>query len=144
MGILDTRLSSLSHQGESRVSPSEFDVSVDIDPIFGCHLATGRLDRDGYAFFGRSRAHLVAWERERGAITSGLELDHLCRRRNCVALHHLELVTRAENELRKSWRRRARLTHCPSGHGLASNRIVTPEGGAVCRACNRAAESKRV
>jgi len=117
-------------------------MSTERDPIYGCERWTGKLDKDGYGFHGRSRAHIVAWERERGVVASGLELDHLCRRRNCVALHHLEPITRGENEKRKSWRYRARRTHCPAGHELAVNRIVTPEGGAVCRACNRAAESK--
>jgi len=117
-------------------------MSVVRDPIFGCELATGRRDRDGYAFHGATRAHIVAWSKVRGVIAPGMELDHLCRRRHCTALHHLELVTRGENELRKSWRYRARRKLCPAGHELATNGIVTPEGGRVCRACNRAAESQ--
>lgn len=115
-------------------------MSTERDPIFGCLLATGRKDRDGYAWHGKSRAHIVAWVAVHHSIADGMELDHLCRRRHCVALHHLELVTRAENEKRKSWRYRARRTHCPRGHELASNGIVTPEGGRVCRQCNRDAE----
>ena len=59
-----------------------------------------------------------------------LELDHLCRRRNCVALHHLEPVTRAENERRKSWAYRCRRKLCARGHELASA-LVTPEGIAL-------------
>jgi hypothetical protein len=114
-------------------------MAAEHDPIFGCLLSTGRRDREGYAFHGTTRAHIVAWQRERGAIAPELELDHLCRRRHCLALHHLEPVTRSENEKRKSWRYRARRTHCPAGHELAQHRIVTPEGGVVCRACNRAA-----
>jgi hypothetical protein len=116
-------------------------VSSERDPIFGCELVTSRLDKDGYAYHGKSRAHLVAWERVHGQVAAGMELDHLCRRRNCKALHHLERVARSEQELRKSWRYRARRTHCPRGHELATNRIVTPEGGCVCRQCNRDAES---
>jgi hypothetical protein len=119
-------------------------VSVERDPIFGCELATGRRDRDGYAFHGTTRAHIAAWVKARGAIAPGMELDHLCRRRHCTALHHLELVTRGENELRKRWRVRARWTHCPRGHELNGprelNGIMTPEGGRVCRTCNREAE----
>jgi len=117
-------------------------MSTERDPIFGCERWTGKLDRDGYGFHGRSRAHIVAWERAHGQVADGLELDHLCRRRNCCAPHHLEPITRAENEKRKSWRYRARRKLCPRGHELAKNGIVTPEGGRVCRACNRAAESK--
>lgn len=112
-------------------------MSTERDPIFGCELVTSRLDRDGYAFHGKSRAHIVAWVARSGAIADGLELDHLCRRRHCVALHHLEPVTRSENELRKSWRYRARRKVCPRGHKLSETRAITPEGGIVCRQCNR-------
>jgi len=112
------------------------------DPIFGCELWTGRLDRDGYGFHGRDRAHRVVWKRALGEIPEDMEPDHLCRRRACVALHHLELVTRRENELRKSWRYRARRMLCPRGHALADHGIVTPEGGRVCRQCNRDAEGQ--
>lgn len=118
-------------------------MSTERDPVFGCELATGRRDKDGYAFMGSTRAHIAAWEAEHGRIEPGMELDHGCRRRHCVALHHLELVTRAENEKRKSWRYRARRTHCPAGHELARTRIVTPEGGWACRECNRAAAERQ-
>lgn len=120
-------------------------MSTERDPIYGCELATGRKDDDGYAFHGRTRAHIHAWvtAHDGALIEPGMELDHLCRRRHCVALHHLELVTRSENELRKSWRYRARRVLCPRGHQLAIHAVVTPEGGRVCRACNREAEAKR-
>lgn len=114
-------------------------MSTERDPVFGCELSTGRRDRDGYAYHGRSRAHIVAWIAAHGQLADGLELDHLCRRRHCQALHHLETVTRSENERRKSWRFRARRERCPRGHELARTRIVTPEGGIVCRSCNREA-----
>lgn len=115
-------------------------MSAEHDPVFGCLLATGRRDKDGYAFHGRTRAHIAAWTPSHGPVPKGFELDHLCRRRHCKALHHLELVTRRENELRKSWRYRARRTLCPRGHNLTKTAIVTPEGGRVCRTCNREAE----
>lgn len=111
-------------------------VSTERDPIFGCELATGRRDREGYAFHGATRAHIAAWTAARGPVPPGLELDHLCRRRNCCALHHLELVTRSENELRKNPRYRIRRQRCPAGHDLNRNRIITPEQGIVCRRCN--------
>jgi hypothetical protein len=110
------------------------------DPIFGCELATGRLDREGYAFHGKTRAHIAAWEAANGPRPEGMEIDHMCRRRNCKALHHLELVTRSENERRKSFKHRIKRTHCPRGHSLATNRAVTPEGGIVCRECNRTSQ----
>jgi hypothetical protein len=116
-------------------------VSTERDPVFGCELATGRLDKDGYAFHGRTRAHIAAWTAKYGPIPPDKEIDHLCRRRACRALHHIELVTRSENELRKSWRHRARIKWCPRGHRMELYAIVTPEGGRVCRACNQLAAS---
>ncbi len=114
-------------------------MSVILDPIFGCQLATGRTDKDGYAFLGRSRAHIVAYEAAVGPIGDGLVLDHMCNRRNCVAPHHLEAVTQSVNLYRRNWRNRSRIKLCPKGHSLDINAIVTPEMGRVCRACNREA-----
>lgn len=116
-------------------------MSAERDPIFGCMLVTSRLDRDGYAFHGKTRAHIHAWTNEHGVPAEGMEVDHLCRRRNCTALHHLELVTRSENEKRKSWRYRARRTTCPRGHSMEFA-LVTPEGGRLCRSCEKEARGE--
>lgn len=113
-----------------------------IDSVFGCRLWQGKLDKDGYGFHGRSRAHIVLWEAEHGPVPEGFELEHRCRRRNCVALHHLEVVTRSVNEQRKSWANRVRQRRCPAGHDMTINAVVTPEGGRVCRQCNRDAEGR--
>lgn len=112
-------------------------MSTERDPIFGCLLWTGKLDKDGYGFHGRSRAHIVAWEAVHGQVPDGMELEHECRRRHCTAVAHLRLVTRSQNERLKSWRARARLTHCKNGHDLSVNAMVTPEGGRVCRTCSK-------
>lgn len=109
-----------------------------IDPVFGCELATGRLDREGYAFEGKTRAHIAAWERAHGQRPEGMEIDHRCRRRACRALHHLRLVTRSENEKLKSFKHRLKVP-CPVGHDMEINRAITPEGGVTCRACNKEA-----
>ena len=114
-------------------------MSVEVDPVFGCELVTSRLDKDGYAYHGLSRAHIVAWEAAHGPRPLDDEgkpkpIDHLCRRRNCRALHHLELVTKRENELRKSWRYRVAIKRCPRGHSM-EHALVTPEMGRLCRTC---------
>lgn len=107
------------------------------DPVFGCELVISRLDAEGYAYHGKSRAHIVAWIAERGPVPEGKVLDHLCRRRNCRALIHLEPVTQSENELRKRWAYRIKIKRCPAGHDLQLHRQVTPEGGIVCRRCSQ-------
>lgn len=104
---------------------------------FGCDVATGRLDRDGYAFHGKTRAHIVAWVARNGPVPSGKEVEHLCRQRACRSWWHLEAVTRSENELRKSYVYRVRRERCQFGHDLRVNRVITPNGGVVCRRCNR-------
>lgn len=112
------------------------DWPVKRDPVFGCWLWTGRKDRNGYGVTKSGRmAHRVVYESEAGPIVRGLEPDHLCRRRPCVAPHHLELVSRSEQERRKSWRYRVRhVKRCPRGHGITGP-ICTPEGGRLCRIC---------
>jgi hypothetical protein len=73
-----------------------------------CWLWTGGLTATGYGqfhFHGRPRvAHKYLYEFERGPVPDGLELDHLCRVRNCVRPDHLEAVTHAENIRRGEWR----------------------------------------
>lgn len=113
---------------------------VEHDPIFGCRIWKGTLTPNGYPVLdvdGRKSAHRVAYEKVHGPIKDGLVLDHLCRRSSCVAVHHLEAVTKDENERRKKLRHRVKRTHCPQGHTLAVNRVVTPEGGIICRECNK-------
>ena len=121
-------------------------MSSTYDPIFGCELVTSRLDKDGYAYHGKSRAHIVAWVKANGAVPLDADgkpkpLDHLCRRRNCKAPHHLEPVTKRENELRKKWEYRAARKKCARGHAMA-DAIVTPEMGRLCRTCHLEASGK--
>ena len=113
------------------------DVNTTPVPIIGCLIADGRKDRNGYVYAGSKLAHVAAWEQVHGPVPDDLVLDHLCRERACVALHHLEPVTQRENLLRKSWKYRARMVACPKGHPMSTNAIVTKWGGRVCRQCNR-------
>lgn len=122
--------------------------TIEVDTTFGCALWTGRTDRrDGRALVWRGRTPVVAYRAvyvaEVGPIKDELVLDHLCRRPHCVAPHHLEPVTPNENEKRKSWAYRARRTTCPQGHDMKLNAATTPEGGRVCRQCNREAQGER-
>lgn len=67
----------------------------------GCWRWTGTRDRQGYPFLNVGgaprRAHRLMYEQLVGPIPSGLELDHLCRVRDCVNPSHLEAVTHTEN-----------------------------------------------
>jgi HNH endonuclease len=72
----------------------------------GCWLWTGAL-ADGYGIFGikgkwSRGAHRIAYILIKGPIPARLQLDHLCRVRNCINPAHLEAVTLAENVKRSS------------------------------------------
>lgn len=74
-------------------------IRVDIES--GCWIWTAAMHRNGYGavrWKGQLyKAHRFAFEMLRHPVPSGLDLDHLCRRRNCVNPFHLEPVTRSEN-----------------------------------------------
>lgn len=68
----------------------------------GCWLWSASRYPDGYGRFvddGRVHigAHIFAFRRFRGEVPRGLELDHLCRVRECCNPDHLEPVTRSIN-----------------------------------------------
>jgi hypothetical protein len=72
-----------------------------IDEATGCWVWLRAKNAYGYGVLRPSRiqfqAHRVVYERHRGPIPEGLELDHLCRNTLCVNPAHLEPVTHAEN-----------------------------------------------
>lgn len=53
----------------------------------------GRLTVNGR----RERVHRYAYQLFVGPIPSGMEVDHVCHNRACVAPYHLRLATRAQN-----------------------------------------------
>lgn len=110
----------------------------------------GSLDRDGYGRFwveGRVvPAHRWAYEQTRGPIPVGLEVDHLCAVRRCVAVDHLDAVDHRTNVLRSTGPSaiNARRTKCTNGHDLTDSDNVHvayppshPRGMRKCRACAR-------
>ncbi|MFD5107163.1 HNH endonuclease signature motif containing protein [Streptomyces cinereoruber] len=110
----------------------------------GCMLW---LDVPGAGGYGQMRlngkaryAHRLSYMFNVGEIPVGLELDHLCRVRRCVAPGHLEAVSRRVNILRGQGASaiNAVRTHCKHGHAFdAANTYVTSRGVRQCRACKR-------
>ncbi len=109
-------------------------MTYQVDPVFGCRLWTGKLDRSGYATTGRGREYRRAYELAYGPIPAGLWIDHICQIKRCIAPIHLEAVTPRENALRQSFRYRLRRERCKHGHTMADG-IITDAGGKVCRTC---------
>lgn len=111
----------------------------------GCWNWTASTWANGYGQFksdGRMvAAHRFAYERVRGNVPDGLQLDHLCRNRLCVNPDHLEAVSQRENILRgmSPSARQARQTHCRKGHEFtAENTYSGTDGRRRCRACHYA------
>lgn len=110
----------------------------------GCWLWTACLHADGYGktvLDGRYRyAHCAVYELLIGAVTVGLELDHLCRVRACCNPAHLEPVTGNVNRGRGLYRNQHQdKTHCPRGHEYTPENTYSYAGraGRSCKTCKR-------
>src|SRR5688572_14187578 len=113
-----------------------------IVPGPGCWEWAGSIIGNGYGqiTIGQRRiyAHRFVYERERGPIPIGLELDHLCRNKRCVNPDHLEPVTHAENMRRSGpGAGNAIKTHCPRGHAYTPMNTYVYMNRRNCRTCSR-------
>lgn len=103
-----------------------------------CWIWTGRLYHHGYGVFKFNKknfvAHRVSWELVNGEIPADLQLDHLCKQRNCVNPEHLEPVTAHENK------RRTRRSQCRRGHPFTKENILIlrckGKTRRACKACD--------
>jgi hypothetical protein len=110
-----------------------------------CRVWEGAVQSSGYGSLtdghgGTALAHRVIYEATVGPISDAMTIDHLCFRKLCLNVHHMEVVTRGENTRRML----AALTHCKQGHPLAGanvRRIRRRDGYTrrVCVTCARAA-----
>src|ERR1700693_2139043 len=96
-----------------------------------CWYWTASKTNEGYPRFGFKYegkpygpvfAHRLVYQLTKGALTEGLQLDHLCEVPPCVNPAHLEEATGRENTLRSTLipsAKNARKTHCTKGHELS-------------------------
>ena len=113
-----------------------------VDDESGCWLWTGPTTPNGYGKFRLPGAaeqvvHRLLYEHYVGPIEGGMQLDHLCRVRQCCRPEHFEQVSPSENTMRQDHYERAR-TECPKGHPYsAENTRVDKNGARHCRECDR-------
>lgn len=92
-----------------------FDAKVTED--FPCWIWTGAKGSTGYgnvSVAGRTcYAHRIAYERYKGLIPRGLDIDHACGNRLCVNPEHLEAVPRTSNLSRSRALRSTQLGTAP-------------------------------
>lgn len=123
-----------------------------------CRIFTG-TKWDGYGHIkvetdGRRvnvSAHRITYVHYMGPIPEGLELDHLCRQRDCCEVTHLEAVTHLENVRRgeSPSARHARKTHCIRGHeftpeNTAMERVSGRRPYRRCKTCTREKYARRL
>jgi len=92
----------------------------------GCYLWAGPVNSEGYGVVCHGghtyTAYRLAWKlMGRTDIPDWMELDHLCRRRRCVNVGHLEMVTPSTNSHRVGHRRGVcHAPPCPSPYDLGN------------------------
>ena len=107
-----------------------------------CWLWTGATNKGGYALIYRDNktqlAHRAIYKLIFGDIPDGMQLDHLCRNRNCIKPAHLEVVTPKENTMRGIGLAsiNSKKTECLRGHSLAGC-YISKNGKRHCRYCNQ-------
>ena len=117
-------------------------VFIDIET--DCWIWTAYCNKDGYGNFHYNkkmrRAHRFSFEYFKETIPIGLELDHLCRVRNCVNPFHLEPVTHQENTIRGINFNKEK-TYCKHNHEYNEENThyyITSKGHTTrtCRKCD--------
>lgn len=110
----------------------------------GCWEWTASKTSTGYGQLnvgGRPElAHRLSYRHYKGEIPAGLQIDHVCRNRDCVNPDHLEAVSSAENTRRGDALTRrletfAARTHCPHGHEWTASNTRIIRGARHCNAC---------
>lgn len=133
----------------NKIELLRFQKKIELDILSGCWIWKASKDAGGYGKIVINHrlcaAHRVSYEYWNGQIPNGLEIDHLCRNRNCVNPQHLEVVTRQENLLRSNITigfKNSNQKLCPRGHYYSSI-IENNKKRRVCFICRNHSENRR-
>lgn len=112
--------------------------------ISNCWLWDYSISDHGYGrykLFGKMRyAHRISYEIYFGKIGKNLEIDHLCRNRNCINPRHMELVSTKENTQRglASRKKNFQIKLCKRNHPYFGANIISHKNNKrSCRLCAR-------
>ena len=112
----------------------------EVNEITGCWLWQGYVNADGYARLDSQNAHRLFFLHHGGEIPEGWDVDHLCKRRNCVNPGHLEAVPEIVN-IRRAKRRHVTIDGqsiriCREGHLVrGQNMAKASQGKYICWLC---------
>ena len=109
-----------------------------------CWIWVGAQTPGGYGKMGvggkTKYAHRLSYEHWNGPIPHKLQIDHLCRVRQCVNPQHLEAVSGRENLIRGFGASgvNARKTICNNGHAYTPENTYLYRGRRQCNECRAA------
>lgn len=118
-----------------------------------CHLWIRATQSRGYGtasirFEGGNAqvtTHRAAWiAKHKTNIPTDKTIDHLCRNKTCINVDHMEIVSRADNNINSNsvvMRLKAQ-TRCSRGHDYAPNNLVQGSRTRSCLACSRAIKAQ--
>ena len=129
-----------------RTAPIERLLRRCVEGENGCWLFQGAT-KAGYGVVGlggrsdgNALAHRLTFTHFIGPVPDGLDLDHLCRVRQCCNPWHLEPVTRLVNANRGLRGTGYRDSHCKNGHEYTPENTRMKGGYRRCVRCLRATQ----
>lgn len=149
-------------------------VTIEPSPLEDpCHVWQGTTVGGGYPMRrvdGKlQEEHRRVWEAEHGPIPPRWDVHHLCGRRRCINLQHLEAMPRGEHLRRHrseplpdgvatvvavqaglseggvTDHRRVLRTHCQRGHAMTPDNVIPHHSGRgrLCKTCDELRKERR-